>query len=125
MAKVDAEQALDIQGGSLMLRTLAGFIFTIALLIPSVSFATSGPGCFQVVNVPSWDVLNMRSGPSAVNPIVDHLPPGRHGIISQSGPCVPYNASLPSRWCPVTHYNGDRTTSGWVKRRYVATSHCP
>lgn len=104
---------------------LIGLTLAAALLLPSAASATSGPGCFRVVNVASWDVLNMRSGPSAANPIVDYLPPGRHGIISQSGPCIPYNKALPSRWCPVTHYNGDRTSSGWVKRRFVAPSQCP
>jgi hypothetical protein len=108
-----------------MTRTILALAATACLLAPTSASATSGPGCFQVVNVPGWDVLNMRSGPSASNPIVDRLPPGRHGIISQSGPCIPYNRALGWRWCPVTHYNGDRTTSGWVKRRYVAPSDCP
>lgn len=106
-------------------RTVLALAAIALLLAPSPARATSGPGCLTVVNVASWDVLNMRSGPSASNPIVDRLPPGRHGIISQSGPCVPPNASPPSRWCPVAHYNGDRTTSGWVKQRFVAPSQCP
>lgn len=108
-----------------MSRWLLIFSGMAMMFIPDTSSATSGPGCFQVVNVADWDVLNMRSGPSASNPIVGHLPPGRHGIISQSGPCIPYNASLGSRWCPVTHYNGDHTSSGWVKRRFVTPSQCP
>lgn len=108
-----------------MKRIITGFILGAVLLMPSQSYATSGPGCFRVVNVANWDVLNMRSGPSAANPITDRLPPGRHGIISQSGPCIPYNVSLPSRWCPVSHYSGNGTTSGWVKRRFVAPSQCP
>ncbi len=105
--------------------SISALAATIILFGFGNAFATSGPGCFVVVNVPNWDVLNVRSGPSAGNPIVDYLPPGRHGIVSQSGPCIPYNIALPSRWCPVTHYNGDRTTSGWVKRRYVAPNQCP
>lgn len=108
-----------------MKQRLFGIACFAVLLAPAAAHATSGPGCFRVVNVPNWDVLNVRSGPSAANQIVDHLPPGRHGIISQSGPCIPYNKPLPSRWCPVTHYNGDITRSGWVKRRYVAPSQCP
>lgn len=99
---------------------LAAFVLT-----PTAGNATSGPGCFVVVNVVPGDVLNMRSGPAARNPIVDRLVPGRHGIISQSGTCVPPNIALTSRWCPVAHYNGDRVTSGWVKRYYVAPSDCP
>jgi uncharacterized protein YraI len=108
-----------------MKTVFGGLACAAVLFVPVSAHATSGPGCFQVVNVPNWDVLNVRSGPSAANPIVDHLPPGRHGIVSQIGPCIPFNKNLPSRWCPVTHYNGDRTTSGWVKRRYVAPSQCP
>ena len=30
-----------------------------------------------------------------------------------------------SRWCKVTHYNGDRTTKGWIKRLYTRDSDCP
>lgn len=108
-----------------MMRALLVLAVSLFLFGANAALATTGPGCFQVVNVPSWDVLNMRSGPSASNQIVDHLPPGRHGIISQSGACIPKHAALGSRWCPVTHYNGDRTTSGWVKRRFVSPSDCP
>jgi uncharacterized protein YraI len=108
-----------------MKRLVGALVCVTSVLFPLAAHATSGPGCFVVVNVQSWDVLNVRSGPSASNPIVDYLPPGRHGIISQSGPCIPYNKPVPSRWCPVTHYNGDRVTSGWVKRRYVRPGQCP
>ncbi|GBE44604.1 MAG TPA: SH3 domain-containing protein [Rhizobiales bacterium] len=108
-----------------MERAILAIAAAVYLFSGNAALATTGPGCFQVVNVASWDVLNMRSGPSASNPIVDHLPPGRHGIISQSGPCIPAHVALRSRWCPVTHYSGDRTTSGWVKRHFVAPSDCP
>lgn len=109
----------------MMFRFLPAVLGLAALLASDSASATSGPGCFVVVNVPNWDVLNVRSGPSARNHIVDALPPGRHGIISQSGPCVPNNISLGSRWCPITHYNGDVVRSGWIKRRYVSPSQCP
>ena len=108
-----------------MFRYLLPALALAALIMPETARATSGPGCFVVVNVASWDALNVRSGPSARNPIVDRLPPGRHGIISQSGPCVPRHIALGSRWCPVTHYNGDRVTSGWIKRHFVSPSQCP
>lgn len=109
-----------------MLRVLATVILAALLThLSNKAHATSGPGCFRVVNVASWDVLNVRSGPSASNPIVERLPPGRHGIISQIGPCIPFSRNLPARWCPITHYDGDRTTSGWIKRRYVTPSDCP
>ncbi len=40
-------------------------------------------------------------------------------------PLVPANLAWAKRWCPVTHYNGDKTTKGWVKARYVRDSECP
>ena len=83
--------------------------------------ATSGPGCLIVVN----DALNMRSGPGASYAVVDVLPPGHHGIIHLDGPCVPKSVTPLSRWCKVSHYNGDRVTKGWIKRRYTVDSDCP
>jgi hypothetical protein len=87
--------------------------------------ATSGPGCLYVVNVAKNDALNMRSRPSAESRIVDVLVPGRHGIIHLDAKCRPLNVSWGNRWCPVTHYNGDRVTKGWVKARFVRDSDCP
>ena len=89
------------------------------------AFATSGPGCLVVVNVPPGDVLNMRASASASARIVDALVPGQHGIIHLDATCRPLNIPWGSRWCPVTHYNGDRTTHGWVKARFVRDSDCP
>ncbi|PWK75658.1 SH3 domain-containing protein [Aminobacter sp. AP02] len=96
-------------------------IFTIATPV----MATSGPGCLVVVNVARNDALNMRSRPSANARIVDVLPPQTHGIIHLDAACRPSSAPWASRWCPVTHYNGDRTTKGWVKARFVRDSDCP
>jgi hypothetical protein len=87
--------------------------------------ATSGPGCLTVVNVESWDTLNVRARPSASSRIVDELPPRGHGIISLRGECVPKSRQWASRWCPITHYNGDYTTNGWVKARFVRDAECP
>lgn len=89
------------------------------------AFATSGPGCLVVANVAPGDVLNMRAGPSALSAIVDRLEPGNHGIIHLDADCQPKSAKWSSRWCPVTHYLGDRTTKGWLKTRYVRDSDCP
>lgn len=91
----------------------------------SPALATSGPGCLVVVNVASNDALNMRAKPSASSAIVGVLPPGRHGIIHLDGKCVPLSIAWGSRWCPVTHYDGDSTTKGWVKARFVRDSDCP
>jgi len=89
------------------------------------AYATSGPGCLYVVNVASNDALNMRSRPSADSRIVDVLVPRRHGIIHLDGKCRPLDIPWANRWCPVTHYNGDRVTKGWVKARFVRDSDCP
>lgn len=87
--------------------------------------ATSGPGCFTVANVAYWDVLNVRAKPRFRSRIVDVLKPGRHGIIARQGWCQPRSRNWKSRWCPIKHYDGDRVTSGWVKRRYLSPSDCP
>lgn len=87
--------------------------------------ATSGPGCLVVVNVAPGDVLNMRAAPSASARVVDVLVPGQHGIIHLDAPCVPGEIAWAKRWCPVTHYNGDRTTKGFLKARFVRDSECP
>lgn len=99
----------------------------IAVLMVSASpaLATSGPGCLIVVNVANNDALNMRARPTASSPIVDILPPGRHGIIHLDRACTPAAAPWPQRWCKVSHYSGDRVTKGWVKARYVRDSDCP
>ncbi len=89
------------------------------------ALATSGPGCLRVVTVAQNDALNMRSRPSANARIVDVLPPGRHGIIHLDRRCQPLSAPWASRWCPVSHYDGDRVTKGWVKARFVRDSDCP
>ena len=106
-----------------MLRILAGLLLLLAGVVPA--FATSGTGCLVVVNVASGDVLNMRSSPSASARVVDALVPNQHGIIHLDGTCQPLSVQWGSRWCPVTHYNGDRTTHGWVKARFVRDSECP
>lgn len=94
-------------------------------VLPATAHATSGPGCLYVVNVASGDALNMRARPSASARIVDRLAPGAHGIIHLDDTCIPLSRSWGSRWCPVTHYDGDRVTKGWVKARYVRDSDCP
>ena len=106
---------------------MRNILLTTAVLaaLTGPAFATSGPGCLVVVNVDRNDALNMRSRPTADSRIVDVLVPGRHGIIHLDAPCQPKNAAWSSRWCPVTHYNGDSTRKGWVKARYVRDSDCP
>ncbi|MGD9501624.1 MAG: SH3 domain-containing protein [Methyloceanibacter sp.] len=78
-----------------------------------------------MVNVSAGDVLNLRASPAASAKIVDALVPGQHGIIHLDGKCRPESIPWPRRWCPVTHYDGDRVTQGWVKARFVRDSDCP
>ena len=89
------------------------------------AMATSGPGCLVVVNVAANDALNLRAKPSASSAIVGVLPPKTHGIIHLDGKCVPLSAKWGNRWCPVTHYEGNSVTKGWVKARFVRDSDCP
>ena len=98
---------------------------SLAIAIAHPAMATSGPGCLRVVNVAANDALNMRAGPSAHSPIVDVLVPDRHGIIHLDRRCEPLSAAWGSRWCKVSHYDGDRVTKGYVKARYVRDSDCP
>jgi hypothetical protein len=106
-----------------MLKPLAAIACLAALAMPAQ--ATTGPGCLTVVNVAPNDALNLRAGPSAQSRIVDALSPETHGVIHLDGACTPKSAPWSSRWCPVTHYGGDRTTKGWVKARFVRDSECP
>jgi hypothetical protein len=100
-------------------------LFAIFLLAPQAAQATSGPGCLVVANVESWDVLNMRSRPSASARIVDQLEPGNHGIIHLDQACAPLSQPWSQRWCKVSHYDGERVTRGYVKARFVRDSDCP
>ena len=68
---------------------------------------------------------DMRDPFVSLASFVDVLMPDRHGIIHLDRACTPLSAPWGSRWCPVTHYNGDRTTKGWLKARFVRDSECP
>ena len=106
------------------------FLFAAALALTTLSLvggakATTGDGCFTVTNVPSWDVLNVRARPSVRSAIVDELHPIDHGIISTRGRCKPKHRYWKNRWCPIRHTTADRTTQGWVKRKYLQPAQCP
>lgn len=107
------------------MKTLAGLTMAAAIVAGAPANATSGPGCLVVVNVAEGDALNVRARPSPSSPVVDRLIPARHGIVHLDGRCQPSSINWSSRWCPVTHYSGDRTTRGWVKARFVRDSECP
>jgi hypothetical protein len=114
---------LEKSGGLTMCRLFAALFITISFT--PAAHATSGPGCLIVTNVAYDDVLNLRSRPSASSRIVDELVPGEHGIIHLDAPCEPEYRPWAQRWCPVSHFNGEEVTHGWVKARYVRDSDCP
>jgi hypothetical protein len=91
------------------------------------AFATSGPGCLRVVNVPPGDVLNIRKRPNASSPVTGSIVSAQQGIISLRGACKPLNVAWGSRWCPVDYYSGgpNDPARGWVKARFVRDSDCP
>lgn len=97
----------------------------LTLLCMQPAHATTGWGCFHVINVWGDDVLNLRAGPGARTPIVGRLVPKEHGIIAENGACQPSNKPPSQQWCPVRHYQGDRIEEGWARLRYLAPSECP
>lgn len=99
--------------------------FLLAATGAAPAAATSGWGCFRVINVRVGDVLNLRAKPSGSSPVVDKLTPGKHGILAEAGPCRPASTKPSKQWCPLKHFNGNRTTEGWAKLIYLAPSECP
>ena len=87
--------------------------------------ATTAGICYQVRNVESWDVLNIRIQRSAKSKIIGSIPPTQHGIIAKEGFCEPKSLPVNSRWCQIAYYNGNITMRGYVKRRFLEQSECP
>lgn len=104
----------------------------LSALTTSTAEATTGSGCYQVINVPYWDTLNVRQRPSARSGIVYRILPQTPPIISGGrsyadamARCTPPHRPLSSRWCPVSIHDGSGSYHGWVKRRYLRASDCP
>jgi hypothetical protein len=97
------------------------------MLVPlaTSAHATSGPGCLRVVNVASWDVLNIRRQPNANSRIVGEIDPNDYGIIALNGPCRPKSTAWRNRWCPITYYDDQTQVRGWVRARFVRDRECP
>lgn len=100
-------------------------IVIVSSVMPAFAHATSGPGCFQVGNLPIEEPLMLRSGPSVTAAVVSKLYTGKHGIIAENGACKPYAVRPSKQWCPVKIYDGDTTVSGWSRLAYLLPSHCP
>ncbi|MEZ5923708.1 MAG: hypothetical protein R3D57_04920 [Hyphomicrobiaceae bacterium] len=96
----------------------AAALLVVGLMPASPATATTGPGCYRIVDVPEWDVLNVRKWGSARAPIVLALSPKTYGIISSRGACK-------SGWCPVNVTDGDGTRRGWIKGKFLAPNECP
>ena len=85
------------------------FVVALALIVPALSQSAYACACcdtYQVTGVEDWDVLNVRSRPSARSRIVGALEPGTCGI-----------DILRERrgWLKIRF--GD--THGWVNGRYI------
>ena len=88
-------------------------VLGLAVLAMAAAFsATSAHACaccgtYQVTNVASWDVLNMRSGPDADFPKVGEIPPNTA--------CVIRTNRCEGNWCVVQFAE----QTGWVNTRFL------
>ena len=64
-------------------------------------------GSYQVVNVASWDVLNVRSGPGVGFRIIETLGPGEA--------CIGLTGVRRGNWVQVNA----KGITGWVNRKYL------
>ena len=64
-------------------------------------------GTYKVVHVASWDVLNIRSGPSVYYRKIGAIPPG--------SACVIKSGRKHGKWHQVSYAQ----TTGWVHSRYL------
>ena len=84
-------------------------MFILPLMLASVGKASVVPGeehC--VINVPSWDMLNIRSGPSTKARVVVRKRYGSCGIMVVD--------SCKGKWCPVE----DGHMKGWANRQFLS-----
>ena len=92
-----------------MIKYAIPILFMLGLVPLSAAEASVVPGeehC--VVNVPSWDELNIRSGPSSKARIVIRKRYGSCGIMVV-GNCR-------AQWCPVEEGHA----AGWASRRFLS-----
>lgn len=93
-----------------MIKMLSVFCVAAGLISVAAtpSFACACCGTWKVTNVASWDVLNIRSGPSASYSKVGSIPSG--------SACVIKTGSCNGKWCPISYAN----KSGWVHSGYLS-----
>ena len=92
------------------MQNLALAAFAAASLILTASspaLACACCGTYQVTGVASYDVLNVRSGPSVAYTRVGEIPPDT-GCVIRTGPCH-------GNWCKIAY----ASTKGWVNTKYL------
>ncbi len=67
---------------------------------------------YRVINVASWDKLNVRAGPNAGSRIIGKLRPGTGGILIQT--CARH-----AKWCKVEAPTDAGSIYGWVNMRFL------
>lgn len=67
---------------------------------------------YRVINVASWDKLNVRTKPHAKSQIVGRLRPGASGI--QLLTCARH-----ARWCKIEAPTNAGSIYGWVNMRFL------
>ncbi len=82
-----------------------------AFTTPVIPGAPSGP--YAVVLVEAGDVLNIRSGPGAGNPVVGSFPPSARDVARTGPSFIVADGGL---WVEVQIPNGGR---GWVNSKYL------
>lgn len=80
---------------------------TLFITASSPALACACCGTWQVYNVASDDVLNIRSGPSVHYGKVGYIPAGSACVI-RTGPCQ-------GSWCRISY----ASTTGWVNAKYL------
>ena len=89
----------------------AGIALSAAAVALTLSLGTANAcaccGTYQVVNVQSWDVLNIRSGPGVRFQIIGSFQPGEG--------CINLTGERRGNWVRVQSYN----QGGWVNARYL------
>lgn len=94
---------------------LALILSLFAATSPAAHATADGPDYWQVHQVASWDVLNVRAGPGVSYHVVDALPYNARQV--QVVNCVNIATSRgPANWCLVNWTGYQR---GWVNSRYL------
>lgn len=107
------------------------FIASVMVFVGATAHAEidgHGPDAWRVKGVASNDTLNVRMGPGAKYPVIEHFAHNERNL--QQITCVPfynaghYNAltqaqidALPQRWCLMRTAGMDK--AGWVAQRFI------